>query len=226
MIYKLAAQVKTILGRADIHFEVIKWIEEWQRKSLTEPGDYLEFGCGQSTINFYKALRKIYRTNLPKEYFHMWLFDTFKGLPKATQLTDKHPVWKVGTFDLGGQKNFKDKLLKNQLPIDRFTIIAGDYKNTLKKFDKKKIKRAAFIYMDCDYYSSTKCALNFCKDLLQNFTVIYFDDLYSFAGNPNKGQLLAISEFNKENKNVGLVHCPILDYVAPGRFWWFWTNQI
>lgn len=223
-MYQKLRKIAAKLLQNNLQFEVIKWLVEWQRKGLTKPGDYLEFGCGLSTIYFYKALMKFYNNSLPEEHFHMWLFDSFKGLPEPKHLADQHILWGAGTFDLGGVENFKKILINKKIPRKCFTIIEGYFENTLKKFDKRLIKKASFIYMDCDYYTSTKIALNFCKDFMQNFTVIYFDDLYSFAGNPNRGQLLAISEFNRENKNVGLVHCPVLDYVASGKLWWSWVS--
>jgi hypothetical protein len=155
----------------------------------------------------------------------MFLFDSFQGLPSSAHQADQHHLWKGGTFDVGGTEQFRRILADADVPVSRFTLVEGFYEQSLPSFDKSTIAKAAFINMDCDYYTSTKLALNFCKDLMQNFTLVYFDDLYSFAGNPGKGQLLAIHEFNGENKNVGLTPCPLLDRVAPGRIWWAWTNS-
>jgi O-methyltransferase len=115
-------------------------------------------------------------------------------------------------------------MAKNRVPDTRYTLFEGFFDKSLPKIDKKSLRPAAWIYMDCDYYSSTRVALEFCKDLMQDFTIVYFDDLFSFSGNPFKGQLAALREFNESHKDVGLTPCPILDRFAPGRIWWAWKS--
>ena len=54
----------------------------------------------------------------------------------------------------------------------------------------------SIVTVDCDYYSSAKLALEFLKPLLRSGAVFYFDDIWSFHGHPEMGELKAINEFN------------------------------
>jgi O-methyltransferase len=74
--------------------------------------------------------------------------------------------------------------------LDRIELVKGWYDQVLQGDTKEQlpIKRAAFIFIDCDLYGSTVPVLNFITDYLQNGTVIAFDDWYCFKGSPEKGE--------------------------------------
>ncbi|OCR92398.1 hypothetical protein [Campylobacter fetus] len=69
---------------------------------------------------------------------------------------------------------------------------------------KNENVKASLIYIDCDLYTSSKTVLDFIaqSDLLQDGTIIAFDDWDLYRANPNKGQRKAFKEF-KEKINGG-----------------------
>jgi O-methyltransferase len=227
MIRDVLRKIDEKVRKSNKELLALRWLQEWQHKNKIEPGDYLEFGCfkGTSAKRFYRALKSFYGAGIPNDRYHMYLFDSFVGLPESSNAADKHPSWHKGTFDVGGANQFRKILLADNVPESRFTLVEGFYEESLPKFDWSKIKRASFVYMDCDYYTSTVTALEAIKPKLGNFSLIYFDDLHAFAGNPHKGQVRAIKEFNANNKDIGLEPCPMFNGVAEGRIYWVWKNE-
>ncbi|GAH13307.1 unnamed protein product, partial [marine sediment metagenome] len=70
----------------------------------------------------------------------------------------------------------------------------GWYNKTLKKPCGNG--KLSFIHIDCDLYESTLDVLEYCKDYLQQGTVILFDDWYAFKGDNNSGERKAFKEIN------------------------------
>jgi hypothetical protein len=54
---------------------------------------------------------------------------------------------------------------------------------------------AAIVLFDMDLYGPTRKALSWIRPLLQQGTLIIFDELYHFRGDPSKGEFLALNEF-------------------------------
>ena len=198
--------------RPNKFYDMLRMYESLVKKHRIQRGVFLEFGSwrGASALAFYSALKRYYKKDIPAELWPMFLFDSFEGLPDPSNKKDFHPVWIKGEFNAGGIENFIKSVTEKGLPLKRFECVAGYYEKTLVEFKLPKGYKAGIVNMDCDYYSSTKLALNFLKPYLQNFTLFHFDDINSFSGNPYKGQLAAIREFNEENKNMGICPCPRL----------------
>ena len=201
---------------------VVAAFEEFSHKHGARPGAFLEFGTyrGDSTLAFYRALRYYFYGAIPRDAYHFYLFDSFLGLPKSDDPRDSHINWEEKVFDVGGVEHFKKEIVRRGLPIDRFTCVPGFYKESLSSFSLPPGTKAAIVNIDCDYYSSTKLALNFLKPYLQNFTLIHFDDVHAFAGNPYKGQVAAINEFNHENHNINIQPCPYFYGFYKGKMYW------
>ena len=60
-------------------------------------GDYVEFGC-YGGMTFRLAFDEIRRRKIQR---HLWAFDSFEGLPKASSALDDHPHWKKGAMAMG-----------------------------------------------------------------------------------------------------------------------------
>ena len=57
--------------------------------------------------------------------------------------------------------------------------------------------------IDCDIYSSTKIALDFCAPLIQEQAIIFFDDWNSCnLAAQNLGEKLAFDEFLNKNPDL------------------------
>ena len=87
-------------------------------------------------------------------------FDTFEGLPE-----DWHDE-KAGTYSSDG----------NVPKIKGGEFIVGKFEDTLPDFFAKTRPIASIINLDADLYSSTICALNFAKSVIDQHTILIFDE--------------------------------------------------
>ena len=127
--------------------------------SNVKDGLILEFGvAGGSTINGIADAvpnRKVYG------------FDSFEGLPE-----DWRPGIGAGTFK-------QDRLPEVKSNVE---LVVGLFSDTLPKFLEEHREPIAFIHIDCDLYSSTKCVFDLVKDRCQDGTIIAFDEIRSYTG--------------------------------------------
>tara|TARA_B100000700_G_C15025772_1_gene848043 strand:- start:594 stop:1796 length:1203 start_codon:yes stop_codon:yes gene_type:complete len=109
-------------------------------------------------------------------------FDTFEGLPE-----DWHNE-KKGAYSAEG---FLPK-------IKGGTFIKGKFEDSLPNFFKIKRPLASIINFDADLYSSTLCALNYSKSIIDKNTILIFDE---FISNKNweQDEYKALNEFCLEN---------------------------
>ncbi len=95
------------------------------------------------------------------------------------------------------------RLLKLQgVKCDQITLIEGWFRDTLNDNLTRKynINKASIIMIDCDLYTSAKEALNFCVSLINDKTIIFFDDwYYQGLDERNMGEKRAFTEFLSEN---------------------------
>tara|TARA_R100000742_G_C4256190_1_gene74064 strand:+ start:56 stop:1039 length:984 start_codon:yes stop_codon:yes gene_type:complete len=95
-----------------------------------------------------------------KKYFAKgYGFDTFTGLVEDWYV-------KKGTYDTDGISP----------SIDGGTFIKGEYSETLPSFFSEPRPKASLINFDCDTYSSTLCALNNSKSVIDSNTILIFDE--------------------------------------------------
>lgn len=165
-------QVRPLRSVTPVHtFEVefrlnnlLQILDKVIKSNDTDP--ILEFGCGggysissmAKYIIKYNAFNKLYG------------FDSFAGLPRD------EGQWKRGWF------SFSLDYVKNTIHglESIITLIPGIYEESLtdelKETLSKEINRTAIISIDCDLYSSTVTALNFCRDWIKDGTTIVFDE--------------------------------------------------
>jgi len=167
-------------------------------------GNYYEFGVGWggTLLRYLQALKKFsVDKKVDPSKFQIFGFDTFEGLPESKIPEDKHPSWEKNKFS-HDIKEIKEKISSIGIDLNKFNIrfIKGDFKNSLTTSFRNEIKKfpPSIVTIDVDYYSSTKIALDWLEPILMSGTLFYFDDLWSFHGNPNYGELKAINEFNEK----------------------------
>jgi hypothetical protein len=95
-------------------------------------------------------------------------FDSFTGLPEA---------WRPG-FDKG---SFKVDATKLRFP-ENVKLYPGLFHATLPAMLAEDARNTAFLHIDCDLYSSTKCVFDALSCRLQAGTVIVFDEYFNFPG--------------------------------------------
>ena len=109
-------------------------------------------------------------------------FDTFEGLPE-----DWHNV-KAGTYSSDG----------NIPKVDGGEFIVGKFEDTLPSFFAETRPMASIINFDADLYSSTICALNFAKPVIDKHTILIFDE-FIINQDWEKDEYKALEEFCAKN---------------------------
>ncbi|WP_269604210.1 protein arginine N-methyltransferase [Prochlorococcus marinus] len=109
-------------------------------------------------------------------------FDTFEGLPENWN------HFKKGAFSTQGT-----------IPeINGGTFIAGMFEETLPTFFSKPRPIASVINFDADLYSSTVCALNYSKPIIDKDTILIFDE-FIVHENWEQDEYRAFNEFCLNN---------------------------
>ena len=109
-------------------------------------------------------------------------FDTFEGLPE-----DWHAE-KAGTYSSDG----------NIPKIDGGEFIVGKFEDTLPEFFSVQRPMASVINFDADLYSSTICALNYSKPVMDTNTILVFDE-FLINAHWEEDEYKALEEFCSEN---------------------------
>jgi hypothetical protein len=162
------------------------------------PGDVLDFGagCGISTA----VLTKAVIANIGNEGKHqrrVVAFDSCKGLPTESE---GHGFWKGGMM-VTSKEFINTVFVLEKLPPPDLRV--GWFEDVLPR--TKDIKQCAVAHIDCDIYESTVTVLNFLEPLLQDGSVLLFDDYFCYKGNPNKGEQRAFREFRSKCKTFEFV---------------------
>ena len=105
-------------------------------------------------------------------------FDTFTGIPE-----DWHHE-SAGTYSSFG-------LVPK---IDGGKFIVGEFKDTLPKFFSEKRPLASLINFDADLYSSTLCALNYSNKVIDEKSILIFDE-FLMSEHWEKDEYKALNEF-------------------------------
>ena len=116
-------------------------------------------------------------------------FDTFTGIPESWHNEPQ-----------GNYTNF------GVVPkIDGGEFIVGRFEDTLPIFFQKKRPTASVINFDADLYSSTICALNFSKEVIDENTILIFDE-FIMNNNWEQDEYKALIEFcNNESFNYEIL---------------------
>ena len=163
-------------------------------------GDYMEFGCHKART-FRMALSEARRKNF--DFMNFWAFDSFEGMPemKDNDTMDGH-LQKGDLYT--SLERFKELINAHGLYLDKINYVKGFYEDSLSNslaqaFISKNIK-SCIINIDCCIYQASSLVLDFIikADLLQDGSIIAFNNWNSYKANPNKGQRLAFREFQNK----------------------------
>ena len=179
-------------------------------------GNYYEFGvgCGGTLMKYIRALNVFCRAKRGRDFYkyHIFGFDSFEGLPEKKGLQDGHSMWRKGAFSHSVQK-IQEKIHRYGVDLKRDNVhfIKGFFEDTLTPELRNSLKEftPSIVTVDVDYYSSAKIILEWLRPFLSSGTLFYFDDIWSFHGHPDYGELCAINEFNKIGDGQ-LVSYPVL----------------
>lgn len=116
---------------------------------------------------------------------NIWGFDSFEGLPEEWH--DGNSRYEVGAFSRSGHAPRVASNVK---------LMIGWFDRTLEPFQKEILKdrQISLLHVDCDIYSSTKCAFDVFKNNIGPGTVIVFDELWNYPDYRNH-EIKAFAEF-------------------------------
>ncbi len=169
-------------------------------------GDYCEFGVyrGRSLVLAFQESEKLIAKGYSQKRRY-WGFDSFEGLPSP--MKQEEGIFNLGQFAFS-LSNVQENLKKNRVDLDKVKLVKGYYEDILNDDFKQSLRnenfKVAILYLDCDLYESTLIVLNFIEEFLQNGSLIYFDDWFSYACHPEKGQPRALREFLVQHPTVKL----------------------
>ncbi len=183
---------------------------------LTEAGvkgDYLEFGLFRGYTFWYAQQAANRAGNSSMRFFG---FDSFEGLPKVEGPDRDAAIFFSGDFRCTVDE-VKNQLSEHGFDWDRATLVKGYFDASLTADVKKThaIESAALVMIDCDLYQSTVPVLGFLADILQDGTILIFDDWYCFGEDPEMGEPRAFHEFLSDHPEW--VADDLLRFPAYGR---------
>lgn len=164
-------------------------------------GAYLEFGVwrGSTFAQFYHALRR-HGLRVP-----MYAFDSFAGLPApgGVDALPGYEPFRAGQFGCSVDQ-FAREMHARRVPSTAYTVVPGFYDQTLTPdlAERLGIRCAALVWIDCVLYESAKSVLEFLGPLLQDGTLLMFNDFYRFKGHPDLGERKAFAEFLARHPSV------------------------
>ncbi len=178
------------------------------------PGDYLEFGVfrGDSFRKAYKAINAAFERRVTTAYnatpednqqrrtiwdnVRYFAFDSFQGLPELDGVDKQTTDFAAGQYS-ASMDEFKANVSRHGVDLKQVVCVPGWFENTCgaQTIEQHQMRKASVIWVDCDLYHSAATVLNFVTPLLQDGTVIIFDDWYAYRGNPRLGEQRAFSEW-------------------------------
>ena len=137
-------------------------------------GDFVECGVyrgGTASMLAYRAAR----SSRPR---HLWLFDSFEGMPKPAAVDGPDAAPLEGDF-VGSEEVCRRLVQAAGMPEERTHIVKGWFQDTLPTAAVKKI---AFLHVDSDWYASVKICLEELYDRCVPGAILIFDDYDVWPG--------------------------------------------
>ncbi|MGH6887519.1 MAG: TylF/MycF/NovP-related O-methyltransferase [Geminicoccales bacterium] len=157
----------------------------------------LEFGVADG----YSFTKKLYATHYLKMQDRVMVhgFDTFEGLPDNGDRADRALVegeeWIAGQY----RGRYEDLLSYCGSRYSNFRLHKGLFEDTLtdRLLAELEEYRPILIWIDCDYYSSTRQVFERLTPYVPTGCVVYFDDINHNFGSRFTGEMRAVWEINR-----------------------------
>jgi len=162
-------------------------------------GDFVE--CGT-----YKGGSAAVIAHYMKAHRHLWLYDSFQGLPPATEVDGADAQEWTGKC-YGTETEVLELMKAAGVPENRFTLMKGWFNETFKEHLPEKV---AFLHCDADWYDSVLLVLETFYPRMENGAVIVLDDFGAWEGCRE-----AFYDFCQKH-NVK----PLLERVAQAQAFW------
>ncbi len=167
--------------------------------SSTYKGNFtvLEFGVASG----YTFTKMLYATKYlgVSDRFTVHGFDSFEGMHETSERADKDIVtddnWAVGQFKFS-REGLHDYCAEKYA---NFKLHKGMFDDTLSEEMLAELseKPPVLVWIDCDYYTSARSAMERLIPVLPNGCVIYFDEPEFNYGSRFTGEMRLIHEINR-----------------------------
>lgn len=185
-------------------------------------GDYVEFGVyrGASFVSSYKAFQhgftaRIAQTsgNAPAGHraqrealwkdMRFFAFDSFQGLPELQGVDRESRDFSIGQY-AASEQEFRAHLANTGMEMERVAIVPGWFQDTctIENFTQIGLQKIAAAWIDCDLYESAHAILEPITPLLQDGSIIIFDDWFAFRGHPQRGEQRAFYEWQQQHPEM------------------------
>ena len=194
--------------RMDHIYDVIKEFKKHYKGKFS----ILEFGVADG-YSFTKKLHAVRYLNT-EDRIMVHGFDTFEGLPDVTSSAEHALVhgaeWTKGHY----RGRYEDLLEYCRGKYKNFRLHKGLFEETITDDFLQTLTKQPpiLIWIDCDYYSSTKVVFERLIPYIPTGCVIYFDDIYFNFSSRFTGEMRAVWEINqgKFGEGIELVLDPAL----------------
>lgn len=137
-------------------------------------GDYVECGVYRGG----SAALLAHAADIARPSRHLWLFDSFAGLPAPTGIDGPGAVHLQGDL-VGSEQDVLDLLRRVGAQSARVHIVQGWFEDTLPV---APIERVALLHIDADWYESIKLCLELFYDRVAPGGVVVLDDYDEWPG--------------------------------------------
>ncbi len=137
---------------------------------------------------------------------HLWLYDSFEGMPETTEKDGMEAGQWVGQC-VAAQADLERALAIVEAPQDRYTIRPGWFSET---FQQPLPDRIALLHCDADWYDSVTIVLETLYDRIVEGGAIVFDDFGYWEGCRE-----AVFNFCR-----GRGIAPLIERVGPDQAFW------
>lgn len=153
------------------------WLKEKILDSQTQGGINMEFGVADG------ATLRLFAKDVANDFYG---FDSFEGLPESWI-----PDFAKGSFKRDGLPEVPENV----------ELVVGWFDRTLPEFVQRnevKGKKADFIHIDCDLYTSAKTVFQYIGRFIKEGTLIAFDEYFNYPG-WQMDEFRAFQEYAKDN---------------------------
>jgi methyltransferase family protein len=188
--------------RFDHVYDVLGEVKETYKGSFS----ILEFG----THHGYAFTKMLYATEFlgMADRVTVHAFDTFKGLPPAVDRRDRSVITSQDVFHEGqfqGDYEALDALCRRR--YRNYALHQGLFEDSLtpELLRTFETQLPILVWLDCDYYSSTRTVFERLIPYLPSGCVLYFDEIEGFNyGSRLTGEARAIYELNHGGFGEGI----------------------
>ena len=186
--------------RMDHIYDVIKEFKKHYKGNFS----IIEFGVADG-YSFTKLLYAVHYLKM-EDRIRVHGFDSFEGLPDKTTSAD-HSLVIGGGWSEGQYKGRYDNLMNYcRGKYKNFKLHKGLFNETITDDFLETLTEQApiLIWVDCDYYSSTKEIFERIIPYIPSGCVIYFDDIYFNYSSRFTGEMKVVWEINHGKFGEGI----------------------